>query len=261
MCTLIAVHRLVPGAPLVVAANRDEYLDRPAEGLALRSTTAGTVLAPRDVKAGGTWLGLNAKGVFAAVTNRRSQHQRTDSRSRGLLVLDALAADCARDAMKNLESLAPSSYNAFNLFVADKQDAFVMTYEEGAQVQALAPGIHVIGNVDPKYVDEPKIARVHERTQKAVEQSPSRVLDELASVCLEHDSGDGPLGDICVHTETYGTRSSFLLQLSESEEETRLFFADGPPCKTDYEDFTDLVPELSRMASYEGLDQATRVDT
>ncbi len=261
MCTLIAVHRLLPGAPLVVAANRDEYLDRPTEGLALRSTTAGTILAPRDVKAGGTWLGLNGKGVFAAVTNRRSQYQRTDSRSRGLLVLDALAEDCAKDAMKNLKSLAPSSYNAFNLFVADKQDAFVMTYEKRPRVRELEPGIHVIGNVDPEFLDEPKVARVQERTQKAVEQSSSRILEELGTVCSEHDSGDGPLGDICVHTETYGTRSSFLLRLSESEEETRLFFADGPPCETDYEDFTDRVPELSRMASYEESDQATRVDT
>ena len=37
MCTLIALHRCYPDASLVVAANRDEYLDRPAEGPALRA--------------------------------------------------------------------------------------------------------------------------------------------------------------------------------------------------------------------------------
>ena len=70
MCTLIALFRCFDGAPLVVAANRDEFHDRPAEGPALRWTEAGAIVAPHDVRAGGTWLGLNAAGVFAAVTNR-----------------------------------------------------------------------------------------------------------------------------------------------------------------------------------------------
>lgn len=258
MCTLIAIHRLVPGAPLVVAANRDEYLDRPTEGLAVRMTPAGAILAPRDMKAGGTWLGLNAKGVFAAVTNRRSQEQRVNCRSRGLLVLDALAEGSARRAVAGLARLAPRAYSPFNLFVADDEHAFAITYEDRAQLRSLEPGIHVIGSVDPNQLDDPKVARVFDRTQKAVEQPPSRILDEMAAVCREHDAGDGPLGDVCVHTETYGTRSSFLLRLSESEGETCVLFADGPPCNTEFEDFTDLVAELSRMASYELRDQATR---
>ena len=258
MCTLIAIHRLVPGAPLVVAANRDEYLDRPTEGLAVRRMPAGAILAPRDMKAGGTWLGLNAKGVFAAVTNRRSQEQGVNCRSRGLLVLDALAAASAKSAAAELAQLAPGAYSPFNLFVADAEEAFAITYEGRAQLRSLDPGVHVIGNVDPNQLDEPKIARVLERTQKAVEQPSSRILDEMAGVCREHDAGDGPLGDVCVHTETYGTRSSFLLRLSESEGETCVLFADGPPCHTEYEDFTDLAAELSRMASYELRDQATR---
>ena len=70
MCTLIALHRCVTGASLVIAANRDEFLERPSEGPALRSTQYGVIAAPRDVKAGGTWLGLNGSGVFAGLTNR-----------------------------------------------------------------------------------------------------------------------------------------------------------------------------------------------
>ena len=72
MCTLIAIHRRIPGAPLVVAANRDEFLDRPTEGPAVRDGDPAPVLAPRDVRAGGTWLGLGAHGVFAAVTKSPS---------------------------------------------------------------------------------------------------------------------------------------------------------------------------------------------
>ncbi len=92
MCTLIVLHRCIEATALVVAANRDEFFERPAEGPALRHTAHGKVLAPRDAQAGGTWLGLNEHGLFAAITNRRSEsawsaHQgkaraRTSSRSR-----------------------------------------------------------------------------------------------------------------------------------------------------------------------------------
>ena len=78
MCTLIAIHRTVTGAPLVVAANRDEYLDRPAEGPSIHEKPGGPVLAPRDVRAGGTWLGINPMGVFAGVTNRRAELSTTE---------------------------------------------------------------------------------------------------------------------------------------------------------------------------------------
>ena len=90
MCTLIALHRCVAGVPLVIAANRDEYLARPTEGFAIRETETGPVLAPRDGLAGGTWLGINRSGVFAAVTNRRTDTPDPTRRSRGLLVMDLL---------------------------------------------------------------------------------------------------------------------------------------------------------------------------
>src|SRR5262249_10657645 len=91
-CTLIALHHCIDRAPLVIAANRDEFLDRPAEGPALREIAGGRIVAPRDVRAGGTWLGVNALGVFAALTNRRTSEPDPVRRSRGLLVLDALEA-------------------------------------------------------------------------------------------------------------------------------------------------------------------------
>ncbi len=71
MCTLIVLHRCVPGRPLVVAANRDEFLDRPAEEPTLRSTRTGPIVAPLDLEAGGTWVGVSARGVFAGLTNLR----------------------------------------------------------------------------------------------------------------------------------------------------------------------------------------------
>ena len=115
MCTLIALHRCIPGATLVVAANRDEFEDRPALGPALRETEHGILVAPLDARAGGTWLGVGGGGMFAAITNRRSEAPDPGRRSRGYLVFDALAAGSAngrrggrpRDAAGSVQPVQP----------------------------------------------------------------------------------------------------------------------------------------------------------
>ena len=101
MCTLIVLHGCLPEIPLAVGANRDEFYGRPAEGPALRNLEFSAIVAPLDIRAGGTWLGLNEHGLFAAVTNRPMQEQASDPqrRSRGLLVLDALRERSAIAAM------------------------------------------------------------------------------------------------------------------------------------------------------------------
>src|SRR3989442_12793520 len=100
MCTLIAFHRCFADTPLVVAANRDEFHERPTEGPALRealissyrserSARAGDrarsrpIVAPRDLRAGGSWLGVNGSGLFAAITNRRCDDPDPGPRARG----------------------------------------------------------------------------------------------------------------------------------------------------------------------------------
>lgn len=87
MCVLAL---FLPGAgrgPAVVAANRDEYYDRPS---APPSEVEPGIVAGRDLRAGGTWLGVNRHGLFVALTNRRRPEKRPDSLSRGLLALEAL---------------------------------------------------------------------------------------------------------------------------------------------------------------------------
>ena len=95
MCTLIAAVRQYRDAPLVIAANRDEHLDRPASGPRLWPSTSPPFLAPRDEKAGGTWVGLNQRGVFVGVTNRFGAAHDAGRASRGQLVVDALSAESA----------------------------------------------------------------------------------------------------------------------------------------------------------------------
>ena len=266
MCTLIVLHRVVADVPLVIAANRDEFYDRPSEGPAIRRTAGGTVLAPLDLREGGTWLGVNSRGVFAALTNRRAETDpRTDRRSRGLLVMDALEAGSAAEAADRIEERvsegsardssrsSTGAYNPFNLFIADLERAFTITHLETPQRIQLAPGAHVIGNVAPTE-RIPKLARIARAARLAGRAPSDSVLDELANVCRGHEGASTEAA--CVHAPGagpgYGTRSSILLKIGAAgivnDSRSELRYADGAPCKTRYEDFTPLLLELGLEA-------------
>jgi len=163
--------------------------------------------------------------------------------------MDALNAPSAAEAAERLGGLPERTYNPFNLVVADSREAFLLSYRETPKLRGLKPGAHVIGNTDPDDRRAPKVQRILERAKKAAMHPRHAVLDQLALVCSEHDSPESPLGDACVHTESYGTRSSSLLLLAEGEPAappSTLMYADGPPCRTEYRDFTPLLTELSR---------------
>ena len=156
MCTLIVLHRCIAGRPLVVAANRDEFLARPAEDLAIRSSASGPILSPLDLEAGGTWVGLSQRGVFAGLTNLRPLAGTVDPaangrklESRGGVVMSALEAASATDAVHGLAaSLAEDAYNPFQLLVADARAAYLLVYRGRPRVIELEPGVHIVGNVE-----------------------------------------------------------------------------------------------------------------
>lgn len=161
MCTLIVLHRCVPGRPLVVAANRDEFLNRPAEAPALRSSRAGPIVAPRDLEAGGTWVGISQRSVFAGLTNLRaaapvnsgagtgsSQGAPAALRSRGEVVMRALESESTADAIGLLSKLEEGLYNPFQLLVADGREACLVVYRDRPMIVELEPGPHVVGNVE-----------------------------------------------------------------------------------------------------------------
>jgi uncharacterized protein with NRDE domain len=256
MCTLIVLHRCFADAELLVAANRDEYLERPAEGPQLRSWNGRSVVAPRDVRAGGTWLGLNDAGVFAALTNRSNPVPDPARRSRGLLVADALAAGTAAEAIARLAELPARTYNPFNLAVCDREDAFVIVYEEKPTPSRLAPGVHVIGNGDPDSRRLPKVARLLDEVGALAGGSSDAALAALAPVCRTHRGGANPLEDTCIHTDRYGTRSSTLLRWGSNAAAHALHFSDGAPCQRPYQDFTPLLAQLDRTGLRAGA--ATR---
>ena len=244
MCTLVVLHRAIPGVPLLVAANRDEFFGRRAEGPALRRTPGGVaVVAPLDARAGGTWLGLSARGVFAALTNVAGAEPDPARRSRGLLVLEALEAGSAREAAERARAVSPQAYNPWNLFVGDGREAFAVGSTGESRCLHLDPGVHVVGNGALDAPPTPKVARLRERAQRLAGLALPDALAGLSALCRSHERSD-PLGSACVHTERYGTRSSALLALGGDE--SAFHFADGAPCEHEYRLFTPLLQELAR---------------
>lgn len=147
MCTTVLLFRPAHDWPVILAANRDEMLDRPWEAPARHWPDRDNVTAGRDVLAGGSWLGMNDDHVVAAILNRQgSLGPAQNKRSRGELVLDALDHAEASAAAMALSELNGAAYRPFNLVVADPVEAFWLRHDGRGPIkfEALPPGISML---------------------------------------------------------------------------------------------------------------------
>ncbi len=159
MCLLILAWRLHPRYPLIAAANRDEFHDRPAAPLG-RWPAPPHLLGGRDLRAGGAWLALDRSRRFGVVTNYRDlQPAAPGAPSRGELIPDFLAQP--RSAGEFMAALEPraSGYSGFNLLLADERELWYASNRASPFARALAPGLYGLSNhlLDTPW---PKLERV-----------------------------------------------------------------------------------------------------
>src|SRR6185295_12382326 len=119
MCLIVLAWRVHPDLPLLVAANRDEFHARPAERAGFWKDHP-SILAGRDLEAGGTWMGVSRTGRFAAVTNYKGGRDPNAAESRGALVTDFLLGDLNSKAFVEKTEKTKTNYSGFNLLVADR---------------------------------------------------------------------------------------------------------------------------------------------
>lgn len=155
MCLIAFAIGASPRWPLVIAANRDEFLNRPTAPLARWTTDAGKeVISGRDLRAGGTWLGLSPGGRVAMLTNVREPHPVAGERSRGELVMRWLEG--GMDAGQFMAQTDSALYGAFNLVLGDFQSSawhWLSNQSDpdggpvpGWQSCALKPGVYGLSN-------------------------------------------------------------------------------------------------------------------
>ena len=231
MCLIVFAWQVMPGIPLIAAANRDEFHDRPALPAAAWPD-APHVVAGRDLRGGGTWMGISQQGPdgarFAALTNIRApSERRVDAPSRGSLVSDFLTG--GEDAASYLENLAarPDVYNGYNLVLGDVTGLYWYSNRAEGDLRngcPLPPGIYGISNglLDDPW---PKVVRTKAQFASLLCQgAPEEAYFEMLADTTQApdlrlpDTGVGlelerQLSPVCIRMENYGTRTSSVVRL------------------------------------------------
>jgi len=145
MCLIVASYDQHPDYKLILAANRDEFYERPTRPLAFWEDPPD-IIAGRDMKGNGTWFGVHRTGRFAAVTNYRDPaHNLPNAPTRGALVSDFLtASETARNYIRKIAAVG-QRYNGFNLLIGDHSDVWYYS-NRGNGIQKLKPGLFGISN-------------------------------------------------------------------------------------------------------------------
>jgi uncharacterized protein with NRDE domain len=238
---LVVASRLVPDEPLIVGANRDEYLDRPSTPLVVLDEGPPRVLGGRDERAGGTWLAVNEHGVCAGLTNQPLGDAKDPSkRSRGELPVALARHETAAGAVDAfVRRYRPRDYNGCWLLVGDRTSLFVVDFTGPAEATALAlaPGFHVLEN---RALGEPSPKVDLVVSSLGAPTGGDDVVAAFRRVLTDHRIPEGDEranAASCVHLEGYGTRSSCIVRVgADPASPPVLQVADGPPCAAAYED-------------------------
>jgi uncharacterized protein with NRDE domain len=248
MCLLLVASRVVPGVPLLVGANRDEYLDRPSEAVTVLDEGPPRILGGRDLRGGGTWFAVNEHGVFAGLTNQPLGDALDRSkRSRGALPIALTRCGTAEQAVDEfVGSFDPTDFNGCWLLVGDRSSLHFVDFTgagEGARAvaTALGPGVYVLEN-RALGAASPKVDLVLDTVGEPGDAASTAASFRL--VLADHripPDDERPTAGSCVHLDGYGTRSSCLVELNDDPAAApRVLVADGPPCVTPFEEATSL---------------------
>lgn len=225
MCLIVFSYRQYKNFPLIFAGNRDEFYDRPARPAQFWKKYPN-LLAGKDLKAGGTWLGVTKKGEFGALTNYRDLTSiKEDAPSRGKVVTDLLAGNQTPENFFSELRNKSGRYNGFNL-IGGNSDRILYLSSETSETQSLEPGLYGISNallntpwpkvqfakkqfaglIGKNSVDEEGIFNLlTDKTRYPREELPDTGLSDELEVAVS---------SIFIKTENYGTRCSTLFYIT-----------------------------------------------
>ncbi len=254
MCTAVILNRVGPDHAVVVAANRDEFLARPAVG-PVQLLDQPRAIGGRDQERGGSWLGVTETGFIALLTNQpEPAGPRAAARTRGEIVLDVLRCGESAAARAYLDHLNAAAYNSFNLLFGDAgglEIAYGRADSSAIEREPVPSGLHVLPN---GRLDEPghrKVARARALVEPHLGERWPELADHLAAALGDHERPaleDLPeiepgarfprelvreLYALCIHTPEYATRSAAIIALDPGRL-SHLSWAPGPPCTTPF---------------------------
>lgn len=232
MCTVVV---LIRPDYVLLAANRDERIDRAWDPPASWWPDRPGVVAGRDRTGGGTWMGLNRHGVIATVLNRPGTlGPAAGKQSRGELPLLALEQATARDAADAVMRLDAGAWRPFNMVLADRSGAwFIRSLGNGQpEAERLRLGVSMITAHDPNDLESPRTAK-HLPAFQAAE--PADPADWAAwRAILADRTGSAAQQINVVPRAGFGTVCSSYMALTSGAGPVWLF-APGPPHITDFQ--------------------------
>ncbi len=225
MCLIVLALDRHPDYRLIFAANRDEFHDRPTAPADFWDEYPH-LLAGKDLKAGGSWMGITKSGRFAAITNFRDLTSIKDQApSRGEIVTAFLLGDETPEAFLRALRIKGRQYNGFNLIVGDA-DSFWYYSNVNDLPTCLAPGIYGLSNhlIDTTW---PKIRRAKTSFEGILREESASLVENLFTLLSNRtvapddqlpDTGVGTdwerlLSPIFITSPTYGTRSSTVVTI------------------------------------------------
>ncbi len=244
MCLLAFLSNVVPGYPLLVAANRDEVLARPAESMTVFQDAGPRVWAGRDLEAGGTWMACNEHGVVAGLTNQPGARL-PNGRSRGELPLRFVGGGprvstepptSVASAIAEWQVIDPAEYSGCWMFVGGRDGCTLLDLTTARQErEKLESGVHVLEN-RPFAPESPKASGTRRAIEALNFEQPlpelaARLREVFSSVeaAPDDDSPRPPeLRSRTVHFGFYGTRTFSVFAVPD-EGEPVIYFTDGPP--------------------------------
>lgn len=227
MCLLLIGINSNPSFKLIIAANRDEFYDRPTLPAHYWDSNP-SILAGKDLKAGGTWLGITTSGKFAALTNfREGLKQKNNAPSRGLLTLNFLNNELPASVYINSVQKQSDEYDGFNLILGNAQALYYLSNKQN-DIEKLEDGIYGLSNglLNSNW---PKVVESKDKFRNAIKNTLT--TDELFEILYDQslpdenllpDTGidfkiERILSSIFIKTDKYGTRCSTVITVDRSD--------------------------------------------
>jgi uncharacterized protein with NRDE domain len=224
MCLILFSFKNHPEYPLILAGNRDEFYGREAQQAHFWNSIP-SMLAGKDLRAGGTWLGVSGKGEFGAVTNYRDlRNPINGDRSRGEIIPGFLAQNGSIEKKLHQVKKNYPKYSGFNLLAGNADQLYYLN-NINRQFRKVNPGINGVSNafLDTSWpkVEKAKVAFRQATKPTSIDRGKIlQLLQDSESFPQEilPDTGLDPemekaVSPIFIKTENYGTRCSTLLTI------------------------------------------------
>jgi len=226
MCTLLILYRPLHKWPLIIAGNRDEMKNRPSLSPGKHWAIDKNIIAGKDLTAGGSWLGINNRGLIATILNRpNSLGPNKEKFSRGDIIINVLKNKDIKTALTYIELLDITNWRPFNLFIANNKNAYWIknTGKNKVTINLISEGRHFLDSYDLNSKKSDRYNNNINKFNSLKDPDPDKSdwkewIDFLASTSHPKNKPLAAMNISNSYNNNYGTLSSSIIALPSDNE-------------------------------------------